>query len=200
MKKIITSLLIILISLSAFCQQMFISSDTAFERQCYDWNFSNVIFVDSAITKEVLFQKSRQWFAESFISAEAVIDNEDKAEGVIYGKGKIAMDKNGDGYVAFRIEIRCKNGKIKYIINDFTHKNACLLSAGGSCATGSWSKILDYGPLTQDEAPFNYAKSGRNKEKFWIYVKSKSKINAYNIVTSLKTKLNKTTIQEKDNW
>ena len=200
MKKLIIFFVPLLFSLNSFCQDTFISSDTAFERQATNWYFSEVIFVDSTISKDVLYQKARQWFSESFVSANAVIDNADKEEGVIFGKGLIPLSKDIDGRVVFTIEIRCKNGKVKYVINNFKHENACIMNSLGGCATGAWGGILNYGSLTQPEAPYSYGKSGRKAEKFWSSVKNQSKKAMFSMVESIKTTMNKNTIKSKDSW
>ena len=187
------------IGFNLMCQNMYVSPDTVFERQSASWNFTGIIKVDSTISKEALFQKGRQWFSESFVSAKGVIDNEDKAEGVIYGKGRINMAKDVDGDVKFTVEIRCKNGKIKYTLSNFHHEGACIISALGSCATGR-GHDLDLGPLTQAECPFSYAKTGRNKDKFWNSIRGQAKIVTYNIILSLNESFKKEVIKDKDSW
>lgn len=200
MKKIVTVTIIILSSILATCQEIFISNDTAFERQCVTWEFIGVIRVDSTIGKDVLFQKARQWFSESFVSAKAVIDNEDKAEGVIYGKGNIPMGKDVDGRVKFTIEIRCKDGKIKYIFSNFHHEGACVINVFGTCATGLGSKIIDLGPLTQDQIIPSYADSGRKKDKWWLSIRSQTKKAVFDAILSLNQSMSIKKIKDKDSW
>lgn len=200
MKKLILLFMpMLFISFNLMCQDMYVSPDTVFERQSISWNFTGVIKVDSTISKEALFQKSRQWFSESFVSAKGVIDNEDKAEGVIYGKGRIKMAKDVDGDVKFTVEIRCKNGKIKYTLSNFYHEGACIINAYGTCATGVLHDI-NLGPLTQSEITYSYAVTGRKKEKFWNSIRSQTKKTTYNIIVSLNESLKKEVINDKDSW
>jgi hypothetical protein len=201
MKKLILLFMpMLFISFNLMCQDMFISNDTAFERQTANWYFTGVINVDSTISKDVLYQKSRQWFSESFVSANAVIDNADKDAGIIYGKGNIPLSKDVDGRVVFIIEIRCKNGKVKYTISNFKHENACIINTFGNCTPGAWGGILNYGALTQPEAPYSYGKSGRKADKFWNSVKDQTKSRTFNMVQSFKTTMNSTVMKEKDSW
>ena len=199
MKSTILILIAILISISSICQEMYVTSDTVFERQSKDWYFTSVIYVDSTVTKDVLYQKSRQWFSEAFTSAKAVIDNADKEEGVIYGKGSLSLEKSVDGHVDFTIEIRCKKGKVKYVLTNFTHNGACVINAYGTCATGGYKEI-NIGPLTQIESQYSYAMTGRKKDKFWNSIKNQSKFDVYKMITSLKETFKKETLKEKDSW
>jgi len=95
MKKLMVSIFCTLLFSSVlYCQEMFVSSDTAFEQQSEKWVFSNVIIVDSTIKKNQLYSKVKQWFSESFVSSKNVIDNADKDEGVIYGHAVITTDNS----------------------------------------------------------------------------------------------------------
>ena len=199
MRKILLGFITLCISLSSFCQEMFISNDTAFERQTVDWYYTGIIKVDSTTSKDILFQKARQWFSETFVSAKAVIDNEDKPEGVIYGKGNIKMAKDVDGRVKFTIEIRCKDGKVKYILSNFNHEGACIINVYGTCATGS-NQEISLGPLTQSEILYSYAISGRTKTKWWNSIKNQTKSAIFKIVNSLNDTFKKEGIKEKDSW
>lgn len=199
MKKSIFILITFYICINSLGQDVFISEDSIFESQVNKWYFSNIIYVDSSISKQILFQKTRQWFSESFVSAKAVIDNADKEEGVIFGKSQIILN-DLDGYVSFNIEIRCKDGRVKYILSNFYHKDAWILSALGSRATGLGSGQISFGPLTQVESPYGYGKSGRNRDKFWPSVKNKTKFEIYSLIQGFTQSLKKTSIDEKDNW
>ena len=200
MKRFIITLIFALSVATLFAQEMYISPDTAFEKQSLNWTFVGVIYVDSTASKESLYQRSRQWFSENFKDSKSVIDNSDKEDGIIFGKGSISMGRSEDGFVNFKIEIRCKQGRIRYVIKDFYHKDACLLSALGTCVVGANAKILDYGSLTQYEAPYSYAKSGRNKDKFWNFVKNRCKVMTYNMIKSLNTYMKTYVPEEKESW
>jgi hypothetical protein len=183
----------------------FNTTDSTFNRQCANFVFTNVIYVDSTISKDLIYQKVKQWFSEAFVSSKNVIDNADKEEGVIFGHASISFSNSTYGYVGFNIEVRCKNGKVKYLINDFLHKDACVVNAYGSCGSGSYYSLYSIGSLTPDELPeyFTYKKTGRSKsgrDKMWQTIQDDSKINTFNLIQSLKKALDKDAIKEKDNW
>ena len=108
-----------LLMIAAFTQgqEAFFSPDTTFENQCRAFEFTNVIKVDSTFTKDQLYSKVKQWFAEAFVSSKNVIDNADKDEGIVYGHAIVDAGGSYDGYVSFNIEVRCKNGKVKYLLS-----------------------------------------------------------------------------------
>lgn len=207
MKKLLFLVICVLLISSISFSQAFISNDTTFERQSENWVFTNVIFVDSTISKDKLFQKAKQWFSETFVSSKNVIDNADKDEGVIYGHATIALTNSLYGFVNFNIEIRCKNGKVKYLIKDFMHKDAYIVNALGTNSDyyGRVFSTYSIGSLTQKEFPeyLGYNKTGRSKkgrDEMWTKIKNNSKITAYNLIQSLKSNLSKESIKEKDRW
>lgn len=186
-------------------QNIFITQDTTFERQSQSWIFTNVIYVDSTIKKDKLYQQVKQWFSESFVSSKNVIDNADKDEGVIFGHVTITMKNETYGYVDFNIEVRCKNGKVKYILNNFMQKDAYIVNAFGGIPTGANRPQYSIGSLAQKDLPekLGYNQTGRSKkgrEEMWRIVKNTSKFTAYNLIQSLKANLNKESIKEKDAW
>jgi len=181
----------------------FISNDSTFNKQCESFVFTNVIYVDSSISKDFLYQKVKQWFSEAFVSSKNVIDNADKDEGVIFGHATITFNNSTYGYVNFNIEVRCKNGKAKYLINSFMHKDACCVNAYGYCP--NLSNQYSIGSLSQNELPeyLSYNKTGRSKsgrDKMWQSIKDESKATVYNLIQSLKKSLDKDAMKAKDSW
>jgi hypothetical protein len=93
--------------------------------------YSEVVQVDSVDSRE-LFVRARSWFAHTFISAQNVIQLEDKEAGRIIGKGVFAIADNVDnptvmnvhvsGTVDFTVEVLTKDGRYKYIISDLSFK------------------------------------------------------------------------------
>lgn len=204
MKKLLGCLFCTMLFSSApYCQEVFVSSDAAFEQQSKKWIFTNIIVVDSTIKKDQLYSKAKQWFSEAFVSSKNVIDNADKDEGVIYGHAVITTDNSTYGYVNFNIEIRCKDGKVKCVLRDFTHKGGLVVNAYGYATAASGT--FDIGSLAQREFPksIGFNETGRTKrgrEKLWNELKNTSKISAYNLIQSLKSNLRKESIKEKDSW
>src|SRR5258708_31294843 len=48
--------------------------------------YTEVVKVDSSVTKDILYSKAREWFAIAFKSSNVVIQLEDKENGKIIGK------------------------------------------------------------------------------------------------------------------
>lgn len=80
------------------------------------------------VTKDELFASSRQWIAETFRSSKAVIDLEDKTEGVIVGNAAIPYPKAGcaglycaviaDWQVRFKVRIDVKDDRFRVTFSD----------------------------------------------------------------------------------
>jgi Domain of unknown function (DUF4468) with TBP-like fold len=215
MKKLIIIIFCtLLLSLVSFCQytfirpdtDTFISTDTTFERQSENWVFTNVIYVDSTISKDKLFQTAKQWFSETFVSSKNVIDNADKDEGVIYGHGAISNINTRYGYVEFcdinfNIEIRAKDGKIKYILNDF--KISGVIYPVGYNITSSSVPSQTFNIKLYKNLPEGlnrYSLMGGKREEKYQNIREMSKKLVDNLIQSLKSSLSKESIKEKDKW
>lgn len=93
--------------------------------QASDFKFdadSNVIFQDvidlhdSLTTKEILYQKSKIWFANTYKDSKSVIQVDDMSTGHILGKGAYVF---GTGMNLFyTVEVYVKNSKYKLYIHD----------------------------------------------------------------------------------
>ena len=182
MKKVLLIFILCISELILLGQQPFFSPDTTFERQSLDFRFEAVVIVDTSLTKDKLYQHVKQWFSESFVSSKNVIDNADKDEGVIYGHVVIPMDNSTYGHVKFNIEVRCKDGKIKYLLDDFSHKDAQVVNVYGYAPNPS--AVFSLGSLSQIDVPENltYNNTGRSPKRrkaMWQEVKFKSKKTAY---------------------
>lgn len=83
------------------------------------------------VPKDKLFQRSLEWYNETFKDMRAVIQSQDKEAGTFYGKGivlsKSISDQIGgnyysnNDYITFNINIAVKGGKYKYSMTNFTH-------------------------------------------------------------------------------
>lgn len=86
--------------------------------------YSEVVIVDSAITKNDLYSSFMDWIAKNYVSANNVIQYQDKEEGKIVIKGLFSVSvKQIGGYDAggniyHTISIYVKNGKFKYTIDN----------------------------------------------------------------------------------
>jgi len=85
------------------------------------------------VSKTKIFGASKKWMADSFKSANHVIQSEDEPTGQIIGKGKtmITYVKKGAlfgaGYnLEFTIQVDCKDGKYRIRIYDIKKINAAV--------------------------------------------------------------------------
>lgn len=76
-------------------------------------------------SKNQLFDKSKMWLAESFVSSQDVIQYENKEEGTIIGKGSIPHYRRSGlvgpvrvGNLRFTLVINMKDDKIRVTIKD----------------------------------------------------------------------------------
>lgn len=93
--------------------------------------YSEVIKIDSANSQE-LYVLANAWFAHSFVSAQNVIQLDDKEAGKIIGKGYFEVSDNVinptmmtvhiSGTVSFTIEVQTKDERYKYIFTDFVFR------------------------------------------------------------------------------
>jgi hypothetical protein len=89
--------------------------------------YTDVIHVDSSITKSELFNRAKAWIAMEYKSANAVIQMEDKDAGILIGKGIFTVQwsttlvKNLVTKVPHTIKLLFKDGKYKYEITDLSY-------------------------------------------------------------------------------
>ena len=91
-----------------------------------------------ALTQAQIYDASRQWFAESFKSANAVIQYEDKVSGAIIGKGNMKFPCVGvfqciaymTATVDFTIRVDTKDNKMRVTYNDLTIKRPASYNSG----------------------------------------------------------------------
>lgn len=89
-------------------------------------------------TKDQIFEDSRMWIAQSFKSANNVIQYADKGTGSIIGKGNIqypcdgAIDCSafGNDRINFTMKIDTKDNKARVIISDITRTNLTYIKGG----------------------------------------------------------------------
>ena len=88
------------------------------------YTFQGIVKVDS-VSKNELYSRAREWISKSFVSANNVIQMDDKELGKIIGKGKTQNYYFGIGSdmgsILFTISIQVKDNKFKYTITDFIH-------------------------------------------------------------------------------
>ncbi len=89
--------------------------------------YSEVINVDSSITKSELYSRGREWFAKAYKSSTDVIQMEDRESGKIIGKALMVVYHKAlgmaleSGQINYTISLYCKDGRYKYEVTDFIH-------------------------------------------------------------------------------
>lgn len=144
--------------------------------------YSDLVLVDSSLTKEKLYLKAKEWFAQSFRSANDVIQMDDKEAGIIVGKGLFST-RYTIGNIHFTMKVQVKDGRYKYWISNFRHEEL----------THNWS-----GGFLENEKPdcgyFLIAK------KAWVeYIPNAVVEKTILMIQGLKTSLS-LDVDKKDNW
>jgi len=84
--------------------------------------YTEIVKSDSTNYKE-LYVRAHVWFANTFNSAQNVVQLDDKDAGHIIGKGVFEFDETVMVvWVNFTIEIQTKDGKYKYTLSNFLYK------------------------------------------------------------------------------
>jgi hypothetical protein len=85
--------------------------------------YTDVVMLDSTVSKAELFDRAKAWFVSEYKSANDVIQMQDKDAGILIGKGVFDVPYVpgffSDGqrlYVSHTVKLYFKNGKYKYEI------------------------------------------------------------------------------------
>lgn len=142
------------------------------------------------ITKDQLYVRAREWFAQTFKSAQAVIQMDDKEAGKIIGKGSA----KGSFYylltlfsfsLNYTVSITLKDGRYRYEITDFT-------------ATDDGAKYM-YNLNVFATAQEYKNKKGEYKEAIKGYLVSTNQTGTA-LAESIKNALNKSGVKSKDDF
>jgi flagellin-like hook-associated protein FlgL len=78
-------------------------------------------------SQKILFQKTRQWFSQYFVSGESVVDYEDAASGTIIGNGIANIGSDPFGLIQYdikyNIRIDIKDNKFRALTKIIEHTN-----------------------------------------------------------------------------
>ena len=143
---------------------------------------------DSTMSKDKIFDKVHEWFALRFVSANDVIQLNDKENGKMIGKGNFKVSpKNVYGVVSemgrvdFTLTVLCKDGKYKIVFANLMHdggasgynnggsvKNEKPACGGMKMFKGDWKRIkeetdLDVKSYVEDLQKF----VNNTKDKDW---------------------------------
>jgi hypothetical protein len=158
--------------------------------------YTEVINVDSSVSKLELYSRAREWFAKAYNSSQNVIQMDDKESGKIVGKAltrvyhKALGSNYPSGYINYTISLYLKDGKYKYEITNFYHTGQPV-SAG---------RIEDMGPC---EEMINTRKKtmGISYQKTFNYYLYQLDVNTKSLVLGLKESMNRASNgKKKDDW
>jgi hypothetical protein len=87
---------------------------------------TEVVSIEGKNQRE-LYNKTRQWFSQYFVSGESVIDYEDPSTGTIIGNGVAGIGTDPLGLIRYRIHynirIDTKDGKFRVVTKIIKHTN-----------------------------------------------------------------------------
>lgn len=178
---------LILIILSTFTVNVFFAQDLPIDSETGKITFSEVVYVDSTITKDQLYYAAREWFAKVFKNSKDVLEIDDIQSGKLIGNGNFTISTTEyltDSRVDFSISIYIKDGRYKFVFSNFNHVSFKSGYSGGAL---------------EDEKPdcgnLFMMKAG------WIDVKEQTKTNVSNLISDLKKSMvDLTKGEDKDDW
>lgn len=160
-----------------------------------DFQFEEVVKVDSTTTKDELFNRARSWFGKTYNNEKFVISTEDRINGEISGNGSMNYRTNKlyfgvaavEGDIDYKINIYVKDGRYKYTIHSFRH----------SGSPAGMSSPINYGILTNSNEAPKPSRGGPNN-KAWNDIKNVAKTKTNKIIEDLKEYMNKQYEASKD--
>ncbi len=156
-------------------------------------SFSEVIPVEGA-SKEELFIRARAWFAESFTDSKSVLQINDKESGELVGKALFGYTSGvfmgsgaRQGHIKYTIKILVKDGRYKYVIEDFIHE-----ASPYNKMPDSWG-LLEYGKVMKGRGGKGFV------EKVMNEMIDMSNRTAQSLIVGLVKTMNKPSDLSKDN-
>lgn len=156
--------------------------------------YSEVVLVDSLVSKQELYSRAREWFAKAYNSANNVIQMEDNVNGKIIGKAlvpvklKVLGTVYDAGSIHYTISLYLKDGRYKYEITDFYHTGNSL------------KNIEDYGAC-ENMINSDYKVSGVSQKKNFNGYLFQMDNNVKDLISDLKASMTTKTINTtKDDW
>jgi Domain of unknown function (DUF4468) with TBP-like fold len=141
--------------------------------------FTDIVTVENISQKE-LFGRAKIWLAKYYKSSKDVIQTADPETGQILGKALFAFlpksfmgSEAVKGNINYIMSIYCKDGKYKYVVEDFRHEKFGMLT-------------------TAEEGEFSLFGSSKGfKKKTWEDMKKQSEEEAKSLSESLKMAMGK---------
>lgn len=120
--------------------------------------YSEVVFVDSTVSKDEMYIRARVWFAKFYESSNDVLQIDNKDLGKLVGSAKFNVSTNTAvfvmpfGSIKYNISISIKDYKYKYIITNFIHDGENSkgkdVESYGACETLINKKLSKYPEYT----------------------------------------------------
>lgn len=179
MKKLILSAFILLAGLTTANAQTPIS-------------YSEVVQVEGA-TKDELYQRAKNWFVDTFRSANDVIQLDDKENGQIVGKGNFSYSQKvtwaavANNTIRFTAAITIKDGRYKYEFSNFEHSMAVP------------GTPLNLGLIT-DAEPIRKGFPKKTIEKIYVEAVQEIADNVASLSVSLKSAMASPTQAQSNDW
>lgn len=161
--------------------------------------YSEVVKVDSTISKSELFSRARAWCSSEFNNSKTALDVQDKESGELIGNGVVIVFAIpvGDmpfeyGAVKFRFTILVKDGRYKYEFSNFEHIQT-VTTAG----------YISYGTLTTNttapEGKRCLMCGNKINNKYWNSIKKSATDQIESGIIRLKEAMSKP-ITGKSDW
>jgi hypothetical protein len=160
--------------------------------------YSDVIELEN-VSQDDLYNRGKIWFANTYVSANDVIQLDDKSSGLIIGKGVYRYDPkvfNANartvGVIRYTVKLFFKDGRYKYEIGNFNHESTSVSSYGG----------IDFGLIT-NETECSSPKRGMGSSwnnKVWNDIKSQIDDNVKLLISSIKDGMTKTIESNNSDW
>jgi hypothetical protein len=154
--------------------------------------FSDVLHYDGK-TKEELYTILRMWFAKTFVSANHVIQMEDKDAGILVGKAltkvfhKTLLVVHDHGHIIYTMSIYVKDNRFKYEINNFYHEGNPINS------------VPDYGRC-EDMINTKHKTMGISNQKMYNQYLNKLMSDMEELVKDLKAHMDIEINRESSEW
>ena len=160
--------------------------------------YTDVIELEN-ISQDVLYNRGKIWFANTYVSANDVIQLDDKVSGLIIGKGVFRYEPkvfNASartvGVIRYTVKLFFKDGRYKYEIGNFNHESTSVSSYGG----------IDFGLITSEsECPNPKRGMGSSwNNKVWNDIKSQIDDNVKLLVSNIKDGMTKEVESNNSDW
>lgn len=189
MKSLKTKILITTFSLFTFCVRAQMDFDVISERIIYE----SVVHVDSVPASQ-LYDRAKEWMVRNLKSADNNNNLSDKESGSLTSTGNIKLEDRSnfgcrftDFNLNFKLSVFVKEGRYKYIIENFYH------SYLRQCSGSTYVKAT----TTPESGPFEKLDFTKNKNEK-IYNEANGKV--VSMIAELEKAMKTTTVKKRDDW